>query len=367
MNNNFKEITMIGGVLIALNIGAGFASGQELFQFFTAYGLLGFLGGALAFILLLFGCDAIVTAGWVNRDVPNSSVYLYFCGRSVGTFYNFFIPVALFGGFLIMMAGTGSLFSEFFSLPNEMGRFLVVIFTIASFFVDFRAITKVISRSGRIVVIVLSLMSIVMIFKHAGNLFDNHKTLSLINVIRSGDSFYGAGILYASFIVLGSAQFLFEMGKGLPSPNNIFKGIIFGVSLLIGSAMLLHLAMLFHLHEIYELKIITLYFAKNISIYLAWIIALLLFVVMTSSSITNFWGVSKLISTLLPENFPKPIFRISMIFLVILGFFISAIPFTVLINILQPINGLLGMFFIFFIVSKQRTIAYRSLLDQDRL
>ncbi|MGL4562113.1 MAG: hypothetical protein ACRCV0_07510, partial [Brevinema sp.] len=336
MKNDIKEISMIGGILVALSIGAGFGSGQELFQFFTSYGLLGFLGGLLSFSVLLYGCEAIVTAGWNCRDCSHTSVFTYFCGTFLGRIYNFLIPIALYSGFVIMISGAGGLFVEFFHLPNEIGRILVVLVTILSLFIDFSSITKVISKSGQIVAVILILISLITIFRYGGNLFQNHNSLKDLPIIKSGDSFYSAGILYGTLIIMGSAQFMFELGKKLSSSNNIFKGVLFGASLLIGTAMLVHLSMLFHLHEVYQLKIITLYFAKNISLYLGWVVAILLLLVMISSSITNFWVISDTISKVIPSSYPKRFFYIFMSILAVIGFFISAIPFRYLINFIQP-------------------------------
>ena len=49
-----KKSFQMGGAFIGVIVGAGFASGQEVLQFFTSFGMLGILGTVIATALFAF-------------------------------------------------------------------------------------------------------------------------------------------------------------------------------------------------------------------------------------------------------------------------------------------------------------------------
>jgi len=48
-------------------VGAGFASGQEIMQFFTSFGMLGLVGAIVSSALFIFLAMALVTLGQNGR------------------------------------------------------------------------------------------------------------------------------------------------------------------------------------------------------------------------------------------------------------------------------------------------------------
>lgn len=49
-----KKSFQIGSAFVGLIVGAGFASGQEVMQYFTSFGIWGTVGGLLATLLFIF-------------------------------------------------------------------------------------------------------------------------------------------------------------------------------------------------------------------------------------------------------------------------------------------------------------------------
>ena len=50
----FKEISKIAGAFVGVIVGAGFASGQEILQFFTSFGVYGLIGCVVAGLTFVF-------------------------------------------------------------------------------------------------------------------------------------------------------------------------------------------------------------------------------------------------------------------------------------------------------------------------
>lgn len=49
-----KKSIEMAGAFIGVIVGAGFASGQEILQFFTSFGWWGIIGGVIAAVLFAF-------------------------------------------------------------------------------------------------------------------------------------------------------------------------------------------------------------------------------------------------------------------------------------------------------------------------
>lgn len=115
----------VASVFVGAVIGAGFASGRELWQFFAAYGRPGLAGAALSGVWFAVVGGAAVLAA---RDVPPrsperigfaavASVLPGLAGRLIdlvtGTF--------LFVGLAVVLAGAGALAREEWGLPYDLG------------------------------------------------------------------------------------------------------------------------------------------------------------------------------------------------------------------------------------------------------
>ncbi|WP_309865119.1 YkvI family membrane protein [Desmospora profundinema] len=111
----------VGFTYIGTVVGAGFASGQEIMQFFTVYGT----GGVWAIILvtILFSWLGIrmMVMGASLRATSYEAFNNYLFGRQWGRWMNALVGVILFGVTTAMMSGTGSLFQEQLGLSFHVG------------------------------------------------------------------------------------------------------------------------------------------------------------------------------------------------------------------------------------------------------
>ncbi len=107
-------------------VGAGFATGQEILQFFTRFGSLAVLTILLAtsFIIWL-GIKIMLTAntlGAVSYEMLNRHLF----GDRVGSWISFIMVFNLFSVSAVMLAGAGSVFDEHFGIPYNVGLILTM-------------------------------------------------------------------------------------------------------------------------------------------------------------------------------------------------------------------------------------------------
>lgn len=112
-------------------IGAGFASGQEIVQFFVVYGPSGAKGVVLA--TLLFG----LCGGWLLYKAHDQKISNYqdmlrlLLGPKLGTIIDFLLAIFLFLGISTMLSASGAVFYEHLYLPKNLGISLAYVVIVA--------------------------------------------------------------------------------------------------------------------------------------------------------------------------------------------------------------------------------------------
>lgn len=102
-------------------LGAGFATGQEVYRFFVRYGLRGLAGATLSIALLWLLCLGVLRLG---RHRPFADLYDFLthcCGETVGMALHGVFIAFLFVVFGVMGSSAGALAQEAWGLPQLVG------------------------------------------------------------------------------------------------------------------------------------------------------------------------------------------------------------------------------------------------------
>ncbi|MGE5542311.1 MAG: hypothetical protein ACM3WT_04675, partial [Bacillota bacterium] len=104
----------VGATFVGAAMGAGFATGQELLQFFGYFGPAGLWGVMLAASLLGLVAYSVLDIARRRKAANYREVILYAAGDVLGTAMDYLITFFLFGGLVSMVAGSGALMGEQF-------------------------------------------------------------------------------------------------------------------------------------------------------------------------------------------------------------------------------------------------------------
>lgn len=141
--NKTKNLLKISAVYLGTVLGAGFASGQELVQFFVRFGERGLLGCILACALfcLLGGAVCARAQGLFEKT---HRIYLKtIFGKRAASIFAVITELFLCVSFCVMLSGTGAFFRERFSAPAWMGVLLTDALCLAVLLFDLRGISCV--------------------------------------------------------------------------------------------------------------------------------------------------------------------------------------------------------------------------------
>ncbi|MFS0781321.1 hypothetical protein [Bacillus sp. 1P06AnD] len=217
-----KNSINLAGAYIGIIIGAGFASGQEVLQFFTSFGAYSILGVAVAAMLFAFLGMQVTQLGSKLQAVSHKGIINHICGRYAGPIVDIAISFFLFGVTVVMIAGSGSIFEEQFGIPSIVGAAAMTILTIGTLLLNVKKIMTIISA-------VTPFLFIIMIIIACFSFFSSD--LSLTEMMHSSskstaatDNWLIGSLLYVSYNVTAGISMLAVMGGTLKSPKEAGRG-----------------------------------------------------------------------------------------------------------------------------------------------
>ncbi len=123
-----KKILKIVFVIIASFVGAGFASGKEIYEFFFIYGKKGIQGIAISFIIISLVIYKVLKI--CKKNKINSYSEFCFCIVNQNKFFsivlNNIINIFLLVSFFIMISGFSSLLQQEFNINKIVGTLIIV-------------------------------------------------------------------------------------------------------------------------------------------------------------------------------------------------------------------------------------------------
>ena len=196
MKNVFKVVFVIIGTLI----GAGFASGQEMYLFFFSYGMKGLIGILITSILMggvIYKTLNIVTINNITTykdflDVllPKKSKHQFF---NIKYIINLIINIFILVTFFIMIAGFGAYLEQQFGLNGIIGSSILAIGTFVIFMTSVKGVVKANEILVPILIVFLLIIGLL-------NLKDIHLFNLQNYVIQTNfSSFILSAILYCSY------------------------------------------------------------------------------------------------------------------------------------------------------------------------
>lgn len=324
-------------VLIGTFVGAGFASGKEVFNFFTIYsfnGLISIFIFSILLFCLIYKCLNIKT----KLKIKNYNEFIFFLEKKYKFFnHKFFlliINIFLASSFYIMISALSSLFNYQFNIAK--------IITISwCIFICFFILYK--KNINFIYMINSVLMPILILFIFSLCIFNiNFNNINFATFNNNSNIFISIfmGLLYFSYNSLLLIPIIFDLK--INKNNNNFKiSFIFSFIIFI-ITFLINLLLLSFYNLIYNLELPILYISnsslKIFSYFYFFIILSAIFTTMISSGYS------------FTSNFNNNNFKIKLIVFLLFSFIFCLFSFSDLINFFYPIFGLIGFIQIFLIL-----------------
>lgn len=330
-----KKSLQMAGAFIGIIVGAGFASGQEILQFFTSFGIWGIIGAVLATALFAFIGMNLTSIGSRLQTTSHKEVVYKVCGKPIGLFVDVLITFFLFGVAVVMFAGAGSIFENQFHIPSIWGSLFMVVLTALTLLLKVDRIIKVISAITPFLVLLVLIIA-------GYAVFTTDLSISQLDAIAkeqksaSSNWFMGAA-LYVSYNIAAGAAMLAVMGgaekdEKIAKWGGIFGGLGLGILIL-----LINVAIFAKIDLIQGTDMPMLVIASQISPFVGFLMSIALLGMIYNTAVGMLYAFTVRI---IPAE--KPAYKGVIVVVGIASFGVSFIGFIELVSAVYPVTGYLG-------------------------
>ncbi len=333
---NKQKITALGLALTYAGsfFGAGFVSGQELWQFFGNFGKNGYLGILMAiFLFFIFG---VLIVRLVQLSEKESFDEIVILGNypKLRNLFSAIVVFMMFGIFVIMCAGTGALINQTFDLPNYIGSAIFCIIIMIAAMFGILGTVKIFSFLVPLMVIATIVICLTTVQKYGITI---STTSSNPNPLLG--SWWFSALTYVSYNIITLIGTLVPVGTLIKKRSSVYTGIALGclMALTVSGSILSALSTM---HEALNKELPMLEIAFRINNNIGIIYSILLVFGMFGTSLASI--VSIIVYAENKFNFIKSHKNVTLFALELLGFLCSLAGFGNLVGTVYPIFGYIG-------------------------
>lgn len=144
-NVSFNKTIGIALSFVGLLVGAGFATGQEVVQYFTSFGVSGVWGGIIvAGLIMALAGTVFLQLGSYFHASAHSDVFRHVTHPIISRFLDVCVIFTLFAVGLVMLAGAGSNLSQQFGIDAWIGSAIMVVLVLVAGMLDVDKVSQVI-------------------------------------------------------------------------------------------------------------------------------------------------------------------------------------------------------------------------------
>ncbi|WP_404314788.1 YkvI family membrane protein [Bacillus lumedeiriae] len=325
----------VAAVYIGTIIGAGFATGKEIVQFFSQFGFYGVFGIIVSGCLFIFlGAKIMLKAVDLQaKSFQEFNSYLF--GAKFGfaaTVVQFLMLVGVTG---VMLSGTGALFQERFHIPANVGILLTII-------IGFLVMRK--GVSGLLVVNVFVVPLMVLFHLYAGGEAANSPGFMQNVLIREEMDqtwkVWTSPFSYAAFNLALAQAVLVPLAFEIKDKQTIKQGAFLGGAVLTCLMLASHVSLVqlpgFAQYDIPMAQVV-----EQLVPAFHFVYAFLIYGEIFTSVIGNVYGLKQQLQT--HVSWPPSV----LLFLIFsAGFLLSQVSYGTLLSLLYPLFGFISLVFL---------------------
>lgn len=325
-----KNIFKICFVIIGTIIGAGFASGKEIYTFFCVYGTSGLFGILISnFIigLVIYLTFKIITENSI-KTYGDFISYLVGPKKILNYTINNIMNIFLLISFIVMVSGFGAYFKQEFNISATFGAIIISLLAFFTFFKDINGIVKINTYLIPILIFLIVLLG----FKENVFSFDIH-----VLPYVSGFSWLLKSILYASYNSIVLIPIIINLQNLITNKRQIKYIILFTLLIMIIMSCIIYIVLNFHLTEIRNIDIPIVYITSKFGNVYKYLYGLVILIAIFTTAISEGYSFLENVS----KN--KKQYLIYSIIICTLAISFSNIGFGKLLDMLYPLLGYLGL------------------------
>ncbi len=318
-------------VIVGTIIGAGFASGREIYTFFYIYGINGLIGMILSIFLIgyiIYKILKIIKQYDINNYKELLDIILKRERKYINyeRVLNFIINIFLLTTFFIMCAGFSAYFYQEFGINRIYSSIAIAILSYIILNKNINGLFTINSILMPIVIIILMMLGI-----------KSLKTDNTISLHINNLSWIIKTILYASYNTITLASVLIPMKKYIKQNTDHIKIVVSSIIIIILLGIIMFLLLLNINTDISKIELPAVYAVSNFGKIYQYIYGIIILGAIITTAISSAFGFLNNVS----ENHEQYILLNKLICFI--SVIVAMFGFSNLVNSLYPLFGILGI------------------------
>lgn len=334
-----KNAIGISFAFIGVVVGAGFASGQEALQYFSAFGTEGIYGAILGSVLMIIAGVSILQLGSYFQANEHMEVLGNISGKVVSWVLDIATITTLFSIGFVMFAGAGSNLNQQFGIPVWIGAVLMLALVIGFGMLD---VDKVTGAIGSLTPFLLAFVIFGCTYTLVTADLDwNSINLAADQVETTLPNWWIAALNYTGLNVMCVVSMALVIGGNyLDTRAAGLGGLMGGIGYLV-MLMLLATALMVKIDTVSGEDMPMLTLITDINSTLGLIMSIVIFGMIFATALGMFYALGKRLSRGREDKY-----RIIFIATCLVGFVLSFVGFKNLVAYVYPVLGYLGILLI---------------------
>lgn len=328
---------------VGLLVGAGFATGAEVIQYFVSFGTVGIVGAVLSGLLMTVAGAVVLQLGSMFLADDHQGVFGRVASPAVSRFLDVAVTVTLFAIGFVMLAGAGSTLEQQLGWPTWVGTAILVGLILVTGLLDVDKVSAVISLVTPLVIV-----AVVVAFV-AGVASWPADPGAVSELAAQADSpvspWWLSALNYTGLALLVGVSMSIVIGGNHADPREAFVGGLSGGVLYMVLMTMAAVALFAGFETAGEAEVPMLELFAGMNDWAPWVMVVIIYVMIYNTAIGMLYALGKRLSG---KRFRfYPVFAAATL----AAFAVSFVGFDALMTYVYPVIGYIGMAMIAVLVS----------------
>ena len=343
-----KRSAAIAMAVVGLIVGAGFASGQEMMQYFVAFGRMGIWGAVMAGIIMAASAAAVLSLASYFLADEHTAVFDRISSPIMSRVLDIAVMITLFSTGFVMFAGAGSNLNQQFGLPIWVGSVIMMVLVLAAGMLDVNKVSAIIGGITPFIIVFLVGAAIYSIVNADGTLAELEPATA--DVLTTLPNWWVSALNYVGFSLMVAVSMAIVIGGTQTNPREAGIGGLAGGVTYGGLLVLCSVALFYSVEEVGgdDMPMLTIVDRVNPTLGVA--MAVVVYGMIFNTAIGMFYALGKRLTRNRKDRF-RPVFLGS----VAVGLALSFIGFQTLVSTVYPAIGYIGIVLIIVVIVARMT------------
>ncbi|MDU6871588.1 MAG: hypothetical protein E6413_00330 [Negativicoccus succinicivorans] len=335
---NWRNVVKLSGAYIAYLIGSGFATGQEVLQFFVSYGMNGLYGALISAVLFCSIGVIVMRKGHELQLERPSLIFRHYCGNYLGRAIEYFTLLFIFSIVVIMIAGSGAIAEEYFGVPSAVGWLGMGVVAMITVLAGLRRLVDIIGAIGPFIVVFTVAVGMYTFFHDFNWTNMSVGTTSAALAVRPVAHWWQAGTLFFCYNMLAGMVFFTELGAQASSRKEAGIAGFCGGFFLMLTVFGMLCGMLANFDAVIGLQVPNLYLGAKISPLVALVFSVIIMLGIYSTTAPMYWLIKNECLKVVSQRW-EIVLTVVLVAVFMLG---GSFPFGKLVSLIYPFVGYVG-------------------------